>query len=122
MVNTPGHDILSTGGSGGTLKPRFLWAAAEARESMHSHPAGGSYFSGTLIKVLGVLSRSAQTLHALTHSFRRFIYSLKPILGTLDQYLDVNNGPISAIAMEQWTKPIQYILREKVLKKCCSNE
>lgn len=53
-------------------------------------------------------------MYCLTHSSRRFIYSWKPIPGTLHQYLDVNNGPVSAVAMEQWAN--LYSLGEKVLK------
>lgn len=109
MVSTPWVMIFCLSRRpGGNLEPRFLWARLIIRRTFSSHSAGGSLLSEKLMKVLGVLPRSAQThaQHCLAHSFRGFVYSQTPIHGSLDQYIDVNSGSFSVVAVEQWAKPI----------------
>lgn len=118
MVNTPSVMIFYlSGGPDGTLEPRFLWALAEFRESIQFTSSRWFLAFWEANESSECVSQKCTDIcaYCLAHSSRRFFYYWKPVPGSLDQYLDINDGSFSAVAMEQWAKRIYP--GERVLRK-----
>lgn len=88
--------------SGGTLKPRFLQAPAEHRENapFTSHRWFLTFWEAN--ESSGCSSQKCRHMHVLFGTqFQEIHLLLKPIPGSLDQYLDENNESFSVNATDQ---------------------